>query len=256
MLGPVQLFPRLTVAGGCTRGVVHVHLRFPPVKVPRVFSSRMTNWKSARFRGKAAPLSAPLQRGLRFFQPPLPANPSAFLAETLASKARRAVGFAMLNNNDTNELAPAYHTGSLECPRVPCVQWNNRLRAFWLEPDSIFGSLGLTMLMAVHLGWAFHSACPSDRVDARSRGNRLTEVSSPGRWKDVVSAASDPAVASHASADRLLRTEPQVRLTTLCSYRTIIVIPSLFRTDALPLRINRRFSGYPPVNTNSRVAKR
>ena len=27
---------------------------------------------------------------------------------------------------------------------------------FWLEPLSVFGSLHLTMLAAVHLGWACH----------------------------------------------------------------------------------------------------
>ena len=27
---------------------------------------------------------------------------------------------------------------------------------FWLEPVSVFGSLHLTMLAAVHLGWACH----------------------------------------------------------------------------------------------------
>jgi hypothetical protein len=88
----------------------------------------------------------------------------------------------MLSSSDTNELAPAFHTGSLERPCVPCVQQNTRLRAFWPEPVSIFGSLGLTMLMAVHLYWAFHPACPSDRIDARSLGNHLTAFSAS---KDV-----------------------------------------------------------------------
>src|SRR6266540_2460099 len=84
--------------------------------------------------------------------------------------------------------------------------------------------------LAVHLCWAFHPACPSDHTDARSRGNLLAEISSSRRWREVVSAASDPTVTSRASADRLLRTEPQVRLTTRWSHRTITRTSSLSRT--------------------------
>jgi hypothetical protein len=144
----------------------------------------------------------------------------------------------MLSSSDTNELAPAVHTGSLECPCVPNVQRNNRLRAFWPEPISIFGSLGLTMLMAVHLCWAFHSACPSDRIDARSLGNHLTAFSASQGCQDVVSAASDKTVTSFAGADRLLRTESQVWFTHFISCQTITVTPS-FRTHALPLILTR-----------------
>ena len=213
-----------------------VHLLFPPAKVLRVLSSRTTRWKSARLHGGVMlqPLSAPLQNGVRFFQHPLPAIPSAFLADAPASTRRRNVGFTMFDCNDTNELTPASHTGSCVCPCAPCVRWSNQLRAFWPEPVSVFGSLSMTMPTAVHLCWVFHPACPSDRIDACSRRNHLAAVSSSLRWKDVVSAASDPTVASRASADRLLRTESQVRLTNFISYRTIIVTTS-FHTDALLL---------------------
>ena len=179
-------------------------------------------------------LSAPLRNGLRFFQHPLPAIPSAFLADAPAPTRRRDVGFAMLSSSDTNELAPAFHTGSLECPCVPCVQQNTRLRAFWPEPVSIFGSLGLTMLMAVHLYWAFHPACPSDRIDARSLGNHLTAFSASQGCQDFVPAASDKTVTSFAGAGRLLRTESQVRFMLFMSYQTITVTPS-FHTHALLL---------------------
>ena len=184
-------------------------------------------------------LSAPLQGGIGFFQFPLPATPSAFLADAPAFTGRRNVGFVMLSCNDTNELAPACHTGSLEYPCVPCVQRNNRLRAFWPEPVSIFGSLGLTMLIAVHLRWAFHSACPSNRIDARSFGNHLTAFSASQGCRDVVTAASTQTVANLSSADRLLRTEPQVRFTNLFSYWTITVTPS-FHKHAL-LLVKTRF---------------
>ena len=208
------------------------------MKVLRVLSSRTTHWKSARLHGGAMLqlLSAPLQNGLGFLQYPLPTTPSAFLADAPASKPRRDVGFTMLGFNDTNELAPASHTGSLVCPCAPCMRWSIRLHCrFWPEPVSIFGSLGMTVPMAVHLCWAFHPACPSDHIDARSRGDCLTEVSSSRRWRDVVSIASDQTVTNRASTDRLLRTEPQVRLTNLFSYRTITVTSSFSHKHALPL---------------------
>ena len=54
------------------------------------------------------------------------------------------------------------------------------------------------------------------------------------KWKlGVVTAAFDQTVTSLADAARLLRMEPQVRLTTLCVYRTIIRTSS-FRTDTNP----------------------
>ena len=116
----------------------------------------------------------------------------------------------------------------------------------------------MTVPTAVHFGWTYHSACPSDHIDARSRGNFLAEISSSRRWRDVVSAASDPTVTSRAGANRLLRTEPQVRLTNLFSYRTITGTPSLFRTEALPLvatrilrpRMSRGVSAERPRNVN------
>jgi|SRR6266496_5708515 len=36
---------------------------------------------------------------------------------------------------------------------------------FWPEPVSIFGSLSMTVPVAVHLCWAFHPACHSDRIN-------------------------------------------------------------------------------------------
>src|SRR5208337_2032020 len=44
---------------------------------------------------------------------------------------------------------------------------------------------------------------PSDRRDAGSRGDVLAAISAPGWVRYIVSAASDPTVASHAGADRL-----------------------------------------------------
>ena len=218
------------------------------MKVLRVISSRTTRWKSARLHGGTMlqSLSVPLPNGLRFFQHPLPAIPTAFLADVPAPQPGRDVRFMMLSASDTNELAPAHHAGSLECPCVPSVQWNIRLRAFWPEPVSRFGSLSMTALMAVHLHWAFHPACPSDHLEARSRRDHLAAVPSR-KGKEVVSAASDQTVASFAGADRLLRTESQVCLMFLMSYQTITFTPS-FRTHALLLDRPSHFAlRVPPI---------
>ena len=180
-------------------------------------------------------LSVPLQNGVGFLQHPLPAIPSAFLADAPAPEPGRNAGFTMLGCNDTNDLAPAIYTGS---PGVS-VCFHCRGGATGCVADfgrSLSASLArwyVTVPVAVHLCWAFHPACPPDRVDAGSRGDHLTEVSSSRRRRKVVSAASDPTVTSRASADRLLRTEPQVRL-MFSSYRTITAT-TLFRTHALLL---------------------
>src|SRR5439155_14137800 len=80
-----------------------------PVKVLPALSSRTTRWKSARLHGGVMSqlLSVPLQNGLRFLQHPLPATPSAFLADAPAFTRRRDVGFAMFDCDDMNESAPA-----------------------------------------------------------------------------------------------------------------------------------------------------
>jgi hypothetical protein len=59
-------------------------------------------------------LSVPLSNGIRFFQHPLPAKPSAFLADPPASTRRRPVGFMMFGCDDMDELAPAYTPAALD----------------------------------------------------------------------------------------------------------------------------------------------
>ena len=180
----------------------------------------MTRWKSARLRGRALLLSARLPNGLRFLQHPLPATPTALLAERPAFH-RRDVRLAMFASNDTNELVPAFSTGSRGV-RVLCPLKSNRLRRrFWLEPVSVFGSLELTVAAAIHLCWTCHSADSQNRIDALSFEPSSRRTLSPQRGGNRVSAASDPTVTSRAGANRLLRREPQVRL-TFFSYRTII----------------------------------
>ena len=140
---------------------------------------------------------------------------------------------------------------------------------FWLGACQHLWLVGITVPAAVHLCWTCHSACPLDRNDARSRGNHLTEASSsPGR-RDFVSAAFDSAVTSRANADRLLRTEPQVRLMFSFSYRTVTATSSYFARarypDARPserslkvrclLREQEQAGALPAALTISRDAK-
>jgi hypothetical protein len=113
------------------------------MKVLLVFSSRTTGWKSARLHGGVMLqlLSILLLDGVRFLQLPLPGIPAAHLAMTPAS-VRRDDGFNTFRSDDANELVPATHTGS-RCIRVPQVSGGaTDCIAFWLEPVSIFGSLG------------------------------------------------------------------------------------------------------------------
>jgi len=55
-----------------------------------------------------------------------------------------------------NDLAPASAPAVVisVCPHTEDGQPD--CTPFWLEPVSVFGSLHLTMLTAVHLGWACH----------------------------------------------------------------------------------------------------
>jgi len=73
----------------------------------------MTSWKSACFRSGVMlqPLSVRLPSGLRFFQPPLPATSTAYLA-VMPAGIRQDDGLTLFRLHDTNELAPAFYTGS------------------------------------------------------------------------------------------------------------------------------------------------
>ena len=51
-------------------------------------------------------LSAPLQNGIRFLQPPLPAASTVLLAETPAPRGRD-IGLTLFRLNDTNDVVPA-----------------------------------------------------------------------------------------------------------------------------------------------------
>ena len=159
----------------------HVHLRFPPTQVLPVFSSRTTRWKSARLHGGVMLqlLSVPLRNGLRFLQHPLPATPSAFLADAPAFTRRRDVGFAMFDCDDMNESAPAY-TPAAGFVRVLRLHGWSTLAALPFG-SSLSASLARCILRCLwQFTWVgrFIQPCLSDRIDARSRGNHLTAVSS------------------------------------------------------------------------------
>src|SRR5207302_5674519 len=218
--GPVKLFPVARLAGGRTHGFIRVHLQFPPVKVLPVLSSRTTNWKSARLHGGVMLqlLSAPLQSGLGFFQYPLPATPSAFLADAPASKPRRGVGFNLFRCDDTNDLVPASHTGSRICPCAPSLWWSNRLLAFWPEPVSAFGSSEVDgafgSLFRLDMSFSLTLRPPLTLVVAESSSRPSPR---PIGRRYVVPTAFDVTVTSRADAGRLVRTEPHVLSMSLCT---------------------------------------
>ena len=60
----------------------------------------------------------------------------------------------MFRFNDRIDLAPALYTGSPNVRVLPTGPRSNRLRAFWLQPISVFGWSMLTMSTAVHICWA------------------------------------------------------------------------------------------------------
>lgn len=87
---------------------------------------------------------------------------------------------------------------------------------FWPEPVSAFGSLKMTMPIQqfTYVGHIIQPDPPTTLTLAVQE-NPSQSVPCQNRRRYVVSAAFDPAVTSHADADRLLRTEPQVQLTIL-----------------------------------------
>ena len=55
-----------------------------------------------------------------------------------------------------DDLAPASAPAAIGSVRPHTEGGRLDCAPFWLEPVSVFGSLHLTMLAAVHLGWACH----------------------------------------------------------------------------------------------------
>ncbi len=125
---------------------------------------------------------------------------------------RQGIGFTLFRLNDTSDVVPTFKPAAFMsvCSKRP---WSIRLRAFWLEPVSVFGSLEVTVPMAVHFCQTYHSAWTSHRLDAGSDRVRLTAFFLVRRQRYVVSTAFDPAVTSYVDVDRLMRTEPQVQFT-------------------------------------------
>jgi hypothetical protein len=97
------------------------------------------------------PLSGPLQPGVRFFRPPIPAQSTASLTVRLPAKLRgqpyRLTAF------------PAYHTTDLGSTYPPAVQDDvtrpfselSRPHTFWLMPTSSLGTTILTRFISSSL---------------------------------------------------------------------------------------------------------
>jgi len=118
--------------------------------------------KSAPFQVRAnlEPLSAPLQHGIRFFQHPLPAYPSAFLADCFPHSINpcgnnRVYHVPLILQNDLGCACPPgdsqttqYETGAYRPHPLP----------FWSKPVSVFGLLSLTTVTAIHICYPYHSS--------------------------------------------------------------------------------------------------
>jgi hypothetical protein len=124
-------------------------------------------------------LSVPLSNGVRFFQHPLPAMPSALLADTPASTRRQPVGFMMFSCDDMDELAPA-STPAAGFVRVLRLHGGSTLAAlpFGLSLSASLARCILRCLWQFTCVGHFIQPCLPDRVDARSRGDHLTAVAS------------------------------------------------------------------------------
>lgn len=97
-------------------------------------------------RVMSQPVSRPLQPGIRFFHHPLPAPPSDRLTAHLPVAWRR-YGLTLFHINDKSGLGSAFPPVAC-CSRIPICKRDPKLRAFWLEPVSAFGSLTLTMFIS------------------------------------------------------------------------------------------------------------
>ena len=180
-LRPVCLFPSVRLAGGGTHGRIHVHLRFPPMKVLPAVSSRTTGWKSARLHGGVMfqPLSVPLSNGLRLLQLPLPAISTAHLAMSPASPTRRNVGFTMFDCHDMDDLAPAFTPAAVVVRVLQSYGWSTLAALpFGLSLSASLARCILRCPGQFTCVGPVIQPCPSNRIDARSRGDRLTAVAS------------------------------------------------------------------------------
>lgn len=124
-------------------------------------------------------------------------------------------GLTLFRLNDTNDLVPAYTPAACICPCAPSPRWRQpaaRLLAeacqrLWLLGND--GACGSSHLLDISFSLTLS---PPWRWQCGRTPHGVLPIR---RKKYVVSAAFDPAVTSHADADRLLRTEPQVQLTNL-----------------------------------------
>ena len=89
------------------------------------------------------------------------------------------MGLPCFARTAVDDLAPASAPATLLSVRWHTEDQRPGCVPLWLEPVSVFGSSHLTMLAAVHLGWACHPVWPSNRLNAGSHGNDLAVISAP-----------------------------------------------------------------------------
>jgi len=98
------------------------------------------------------PLSEPLQPGIRFFQPPIPAQPTAFLAVRLPEPTalRQPYGLTTFPARYTTGLGPA-SSPVIVWRRTPTSHRSIQPRTFWLVPVSSLGTAMLTTFISSSL---------------------------------------------------------------------------------------------------------
>lgn len=166
------------------------------------------------------PLSGPLQPGVRFLRPPIPALPTAFLTVRLPALTRwQQYGLTTF---------PACHTTDLGSASPPAVQRRRnpsferviRPHTFWFMPDS---SLGTSTTYEVYQQFTYvnHVGQPSSLTPSLlgvsthvSRDSCVPETS--GGY--IVRRASHPTVTSDACLPRLLLVVQQVPFTHPCCW--------------------------------------
>ena len=157
---------------------------------------RKTSWKSARFRVGNEPLSGSLQPGIRFLQPPIPAQPTAFLAVRLPEpySAPAAIRAYHVPCALQDRVRACLSTGGRHGDVSRLSSETSGHIPFWLVPISSFGTAILTVFISSsHMLPIPVSLAPQPHCCSESLRLYLTIVTHPcGGY--VVRRASHPTV--------------------------------------------------------------
>jgi Phage integrase family len=120
--------------------------------------------------------------------------------DQLQSRQNHWVIVDMIGKGGRLRTVPVAIVSSIVVP-IPALSKTAWMRAFWPEPISVFGSSMLTMPVAVHICWTYHSARPSHRLDAGSVRKPLTGLPLSRPTEGPCLGSSRAAVISYADAE-------------------------------------------------------